>query len=107
MRFSIFIVALFSFNSLGAQDSSSSFEIEKGLLEEIYQGSVSEAKIDSSPYSSGVWVYPQISYFNTTELLLTNNYFTVPYSGDLQNIPSIQLGIGFPVGTWGRFSSLL
>lgn len=56
------------------------FELEDDLLNKIYRESVTSAGVDTNPISRGILVAPQLTFLNATELTLSNNYFTVPYT---------------------------
>lgn len=82
---------------------NSQFELEKGLVESIYQASVSES-VEIRPVSAGISVSPQISYVNPTRLSLLNSYWEVPYTDQIGALPLLSLHIANSVLHWSGLS---
>lgn len=80
-------------------NANSEFELDSGLVEKLYQESVTESTIATARYSSNITVSPILSIFSPNELTLSNNYFTVPYAAEAGTLPSLSI-----VGT-GRLLS--
>ncbi|MBI4405138.1 MAG: hypothetical protein HY537_13330 [Deltaproteobacteria bacterium] len=75
---------------------SSEFQIDKNTANQIFVESLSEAGVDPSA-SSSVVLSPSFSFVNVTSLVLTNDYFEVPYSNSIGSIPMLRFSVSVPV----------
>jgi hypothetical protein len=76
--------------------SKGEFEIEKGLLDKIYQETISDSGVKSSMHS-GLEIVPQFNYSFVDQLNLSNDYFTVPYTASTKSIPFFSLLVSLPL----------
>lgn len=69
----------------------SEFQLETGLMDRLYDESVTESENAAVQYRTGVSISPIFSYFNPSQMTLQNDYFEVPYSENLGGVPGISL----------------
>lgn len=113
MKYYLFIFILAGFlmepiQSFAAAESSAQdspqFQIDQGLVDRIYEKSTKSEGNLSSFRSGKISIRPEISYFVPSEMLLSNNYFDVPYKASFGNLPLFSiLGVG-PLVHIGDFS---
>ena len=93
-------------------NSQPELTLDPDLLNEIYRNSVTDAKVDSTYASGFIRVAPQLSFINSADVRLKNNYFEVPYGNNLDGAPGISIAVtkpllahsGFELSVQGRFS---
>jgi hypothetical protein len=81
----------------------SEFRINKGILNKIYEDSVTEAKVDRNYARSSIEVRPRFSMIVPSALTLSNKYFDIPYADSIQGLPSLSIGIAAPMANYGSF----
>lgn len=77
----------------------SEFQLDKNLVDKLYQESLTESQKSTVKYSANVAVSPVLSIFSPSILTLTNDYFEVPYAEGMGSLPGISV-----VATGGVFS---
>lgn len=87
-----------------AVPQSSQFELEKGLLDTLYRGSVTESSTEFRPEVRTLSVTPQLSFVNASQFVLSNNYWDVPYTEQLGAIPAASLHVSNSMFYLGGFS---
>ncbi len=90
-----------------APPANSQFELEKGLLDTLYKGSVEESSTEFRSGASALTFTPVLSFITPNQLSLSNNYWEVPYTSQLGSIPAFSLNVSNPLAYWGDFSLLL
>ena len=83
---------------------NSQFELEKGLLDTLYRGSVTESSKEFRPGARALSVTPQLSFVNASQFILSNNYWEVPYTEQLGGVPAFSLHVSNPLAYWGGLS---
>lgn len=86
------LLSLLSVVSYSAEaPSGSEFELDKGLVEKLYEQSVEESNASTVHYSANITVSPFLSLFSPNQLTLSNDYYTVPYANEGGTIPSLSI----------------
>lgn len=92
MKYLILSLVVFSKILLSAEGSTDSeFQLDKNLVDKLYEESVTESKKTTSQYSANISVAPTFSYFSPNQLTLTNDYFQVPYASGMGSMPGISI----------------
>jgi hypothetical protein len=104
-RISIFL--FFCLVTVSFAASKDQFELEKGLLDTLYKETIQETASSSGLSSRGLVVTPKLSFFNASDLTLSNNYWLVSYSSQLSGVPAFGLQASMPFSNWRGFSFLI
>jgi hypothetical protein len=94
----VLIFAVCIFNTLCADEirsQKSEFEIEQGLLDKLYQETVTDNGFKSRLAS--IEIIPQYSFTFIDQLSLSNDYFTVPYSATTKSLSFFSLTGSIPL----------
>lgn len=90
-------------SDLQAASAGSEFEMDKDLINKLYQQTLTEGGVDVT-YKRGYFdVTPQFSIIFPSSFALFNDYFTVPYSDTPAGILALSVTFGTPIVHWGDF----
>lgn len=79
---------------------SSQFQLDKDLVNSLYNEAVTEAKIDTRSAISRLRVKTEFTYLVPTAITLSNQYFDVDYGNGFSGFPGINLSVAQNVFTW-------
>ncbi len=83
-----------------AAPASPQFELEKGLLDTLYRGSVAESSSEIRSGAPPISIVPQLSFVNASQFVLSNNYWEVPYANQIVGVPAFSLHVSNPLVYW-------
>lgn len=88
---------------LWSQESprDSEFQLDKGLVDRLYQESITETKTSTAQYSANITLSPVFSVFSPTQMTLSNNYFEIPYGEGIGSVPGISMVASGRIFNWG------
>lgn len=102
MRYFLILAFIFSNLSFSTEPpSESEFQLDKGLMEKLYQESVTESQKNTAQYSAGITVSPVLSLFTPTRLSLSNDYWQVPYGDGIGSVPGFSIAASGKFFNWG------
>jgi len=77
------------------------FEVQKGVLDTIYKGTLEDTAAKSPESFSSLVITPQVSFVTPQKLRVTNSYFDVSHAESLRGVPAFGLAVQTP---WVQFS---
>jgi len=105
MKLGLFLLMSVGLNIflLGAEPSSSDlsqFNLDKDLVNSLYQDAVTESKIESARSGSDLRVHAQFSYLVPTAMSLSNQYFDVQYLESFSTLPGVDITVSQGFWEW-------
>ncbi len=79
---------------------ASEFEVESGLVDKIFNDNAKASNLELLDTSSGWKVSPSLSFFSPEKFILSNPYFDIDYSPNMQTLPSLRLAVAAPIARW-------
>jgi hypothetical protein len=81
--------------SVPSTGDESEFKLEPGLIDKMYQQSVTTADAGGSIYRKNITLIPSVSFLSSPQVQTKNDYFVVPYE-NLGTVPVLTLEAAFP-----------